>query len=161
MSLINQFSLKAVTLTFLMIIVFGCSNDTSNKYNEDEGDISRREQLNQINSADGIKFIGESRVPIKFENGINYYGWLYNPKLDVAVIQYVASGEIDESHKRQMALSVQKTWDGDIGKAFKKEGFKDIAIMITEPFSNPSTTIYSSSKSKWFSADDYLDSDFN
>jgi hypothetical protein len=157
----NQFSLKSFTLTFLMIIIFGCSNDTSNNYNEDEADISRREQLNQINSADGIKFIGKSRVPIKLENGINYYGWLYNPKLDVAVIQYVAPGKLDESLKRQMALRLQQDWNGDMGKAFKKEGFKDIVIMITEPFSNPSTTIYSSSKSKWFSADDYLDSDFN
>ena len=148
-------------LASLIFINVGCPNKPKVEYIEDEGDISRREQLNQINSADGIKFIGESRVPIKLDNGINYYGWLYNPKLDVAVIQYIAPGKIDESHKRQMALSVQKLWDGDAGKAFKKEGFKDIAIMVTEPFANPSTNVYSTSKSKWYSADDYLELDFN
>jgi len=117
----------------------------------------RQKQLDDINKADGIKsFLGVKR-PIRLENGIDNHGWLYNKKLDVAIIQYTYSGQLYDSYKKQLAQNLLNKWKGEVGDMFRKWGFKDIAVMVTE---GVETTIYSSKYRKWFTSDQYLAQNF-
>ena len=117
----------------------------------------RQKQLDDINKADGIKsFLGVKR-PIRLENGIDNHGWLYNKKLDVAIIQYTYSGQLYDSYKKQLAQNLLNKWKGEVGVMFRKWGFKDIAVMVTE---GVETTIYSSKYRKWFTSDQYLAQNF-
>ena len=118
----------------------------------------RQKQLDDINKADGITkgFLGAKR-PIKLENGIHYHGWLHNKKLDVAIIQYTYTGQLYDSYKKQLAQNLLNKWKGEVGTMFRKWGFKDIAVMVTE---GVETTIYSSKYRKWFTSDQYLAQNF-
>jgi|TARA_B110000238_G_C16080440_1_gene419163 hypothetical protein len=113
----------------------------------------REKQIESINKADGFKYISGVRRPIRLENGLHMHGWLYNKKLDITTIQYTYAGQLSDSHKDQMAQAILSKWKGEIGSQFRKWGFKDISIMITEGIK---TRVYSSKHDKWCTVDEYL-----
>jgi hypothetical protein len=113
----------------------------------------RAKEIEAINKADGFKYIAGSRRPIKLENGIHYHGWLYNKDMDVAVIQYTFAGQLHDSHKKKMAANILSKWKGELGTSFRKVGFKDLALMITEL---NKTKVYSSRYARWYTVDEYL-----
>ena len=144
--------MKLKLITPLLLILF-----TLPSYAQLDDDF-RQKQLDDINKADGITkgFLGAKR-PIKLENGIHYHGWLHNKKLDVAIIQYTYTGQLYDSYKKQLAQNLLNKWKGEVGTMFRKWGFKDIAVMVTE---GVETTIYSSKYRKWFTSDQYLAQNF-
>ena len=144
--------MKLKLLTTLLLILF-----TLPSFAQLDDDF-RQKQLDDINKADGITkgFLGAKR-PIKLENGIHYHGWLHNKKLDVAIIQYTYTGQLYDSYKKQLAQNLLNKWKGEVGTMFRKWGFKDIAVMVTE---GVETTIYSSKYRKWFTSDQYLAQNF-
>ena len=113
----------------------------------------RAKEIEAINKADGFEYIAGSRRPIKLENGIHYHGWLYNKDMDVAVIQYTYAGQLYDSHKNKMAGNILSKWKGELGTSFRKVGFKDVALMITEL---NKTKVYSSRYARWYTGDEYL-----
>lgn len=131
--------------------------DTVKKTQREMDDDLRMKLIEEINQSDGIEYIFGSRRPIKLENGIHYHGWIYNKKLDIATIQFTYGGKIINSHKDKMAVEILKKWNGDVGDKFRKSGFKDIAIMITE---FTLTKVYSSKYDNWYDVEDYLKLNF-
>jgi hypothetical protein len=113
----------------------------------------RAKEIEAINKADGFEYIAGSRRPIKLESGIHYHGWLYNKDMDVAVIQYTHPGQLHDSHKNKIAGNILSKWKGELGTSFRKVGFKDVALMITEL---NKTKVYSSRNTRWYTVDEYL-----
>lgn len=112
----------------------------------------RANEIEKINQADGFKTLFGVRRPIRLDNGVHYHGWLYNKKLDAAVIQYTYEGKLFDSYKNGLAENIVAKWKGDVGSYLRKVGFKDIAIMITEVIV---TKVYSSRQGRWYTVDDY------
>jgi hypothetical protein len=131
--------------------------DTVKKTQREMDDDLRMKLIEEINQSDGIEYIFGSRRPIKLENGIHYHGWIYNKEIDIATIQFTYGGKIINSHKDKMAVEILKKWNGDVGDKFRKSGFKDIAIMITE---FTITKVYSSKYDNWYDVEDYLKLNF-
>ena len=119
----------------------------------DYDDKYRAKHLEEINKADGFKTLFGTRRPIKLDNGVHYHGWLYNEELDAAVIQYTYAGKLFESYTDNLAENILAKWRGDLGSRFRKIGFKDIAVMVTEVVT---TKVYSSRQNRWYTVDDYL-----
>ena len=119
----------------------------------DYDDKYRAKHLEEINKADGFKALFGTRRPIKLDNGIHYHGWLYNEELDAAVIQYTYAGKLFESYTDNLAENILAKWRGDLGSRFRKIGFKDIAVMVTEVVT---TKVYSSRQNRWYTVDDNL-----
>ena len=117
----------------------------------------RQKKIDNINKADGFKNLLGERRPMKLENGIHYHGWLHNEKLDISIIQYTYTGQLNASYKKQLAQNILSKWQGKVGIQFRKWGFKDIAIMITE---GVKTRVYSSKHREWFTVDEYLSLSF-
>lgn len=135
-------------ITITLITLFALTATLSG--NTDE---FREKEIESINKADGFEYVAGVRRPIKLEGGIHYHGWLYNKDLDVAVIQYTYGGQLYDSHKNKMTESILSKWRGELGSVFRKAGFKDIALMITEL---NKTKVFSSKYGKWYTVDDYL-----
>ena len=112
----------------------------------------RADQIEEINEADGFKTVFGVRRPIQLENGVLYKGWLYNKKLDAAVIQYTYNGKLLDSYKNSLAQNVLAKWKGSVGSQFRKDGFKDIAVLITE---FTTSKVYSSRQRRWYTVNDY------
>ena len=68
------------------------------------------------------------------------------------MIQYTYAGKLFDTYKNGLAEKIVAKWKGDMGLNFRKVGFKDIAIMITEL---TTSTVYSSRMKKWYTVDDY------
>jgi len=138
-------SITVICALYLSLVSLSSFSETDDDF--------REKQIESINKADGFKYIAGVRRPVRLENGVHYHGWLYNKKLDVTVIQYTYGGQLYDSYKDQMAQNVLSKWNGEVGSQFRKWGFKDIAIMITE---GSKTKVYSSKYGKWFTSDEYL-----
>jgi hypothetical protein len=118
-----------------------------------KNDESRAKEIENINKSDGVEYIAGSRRPIKLENGIHYHGWLYNKDIDCAVIQYTYPLRLGDSNKKKIAENLLSEWKGELGVRFRKAGFKDVALMLTE---NYKTKVYSSKYARWYTVDEYL-----
>ena len=137
--------MKIIT-TLLSFIILVSSLDAKT-------DEFRAKEIEALNKAEGFEYVAGVRRPIRFENGIHCHGWLYNKDLDVAVIQYTYAGQLYDSHRNKMAGIVLSKWKGEVGAEFRKVGFKDIAIMITEL---NGTKVYSSRYARWYTVGEYL-----
>lgn len=73
--------------------------------------------------------------------------------MDVAVIQYTYAGQLYDSYKNKITENILRKWKGEVGTSFRKIGFKDIALMITEL---NKTTVYSSRNARWYMVDEYF-----
>ena len=138
--------MKSLLLTILLLLhssLLAASND----------DDFRANQIEEINQADGFKTFFGARRPIKLDNGVHYHGWLYNKKLDAAVIQYTYAGKLFDSYRNGLAEKIVAKWKGDVGTHLRKIGFKDMAIMITEV---TTTKVYSSRQGRWYTVDNYM-----
>lgn len=123
-------------------------------------DVFREAHLKKLSEADGVKFIGELRIPFNVPNSdLKCYGWNYNPGLDSAIIQYSINGDIEgTTMKETLASRILNAWENrDIGRNFRAMGFKDIAVMITykKGIFATTSTVYSSAKNSWYTVDDY------
>ena len=133
----------------LLGITFISNAEPSALYDDDY----RAKQVEEINETSGFQIVLGARRPIKLENGVHYHGWLYNKELDAAIIQYTYAGKLFDSYKNDLAKNILDKWKGSTGSQFRKLGFKDIAILITE---GTTSKVYSPKQESWYKVDDYL-----
>ena len=124
-------------------------------------DIIREQQLRLTSEADGVKFIGEVRIPFAVPNSdLKCYGWHYHPELDSAIIQYSINGNIEGTIiKETLARKTLNLWNnGETGKNLRAMGFRDMAVMITykKGLISLETEIYSSISQRWHTFDEYI-----
>lgn len=140
--------MNLVSLLFSSLFLIVNTGIAADYYSDDY----RKNFVEGINKADGIKTILGSKRPIKLDNGLLYHGWLYNKDLDVAIIQYTFSGKLYKTYKDGLTKNILVKWRGDTGLEFRKVGFKDIAVLITEA---STSAVYSSRQNKWYSVSEY------
>ena len=107
-------------------------------------DNSRKREVTETNKSEGY--------PTKMPNGVFLHGYIYNADLDAMVLVLIADGW---EGKATTAKTMRDHWNGQVGQALKKKGFRDFAVSWTNRIDGKQL-IFSPRFNKWMSADDYL-----
>jgi hypothetical protein len=107
-------------------------------------DDSRRKEVEESNKSEGY--------PTTLANGVYIHGYVYNADLDAMVLVLVGNYFKDKS---ATAKQMRDYWNGQVGQALRKIGFRDFAVLLTTEIDGGGV-IFSPRFNKWMNADDYL-----
>jgi hypothetical protein len=126
--------MKLLSIAPLLLLFAG------NLYGYD--DAYRKKEVAEANKSEGY--------PTKMPNGVLIQGYVYNADLDAMVL--VCVGQLGKS---ATAKKMRDHWNGQVGQALRKKGFRDFAISVITQM-NGDGFIFSPRFNKWMSIDDYL-----